>query len=318
MTRPHAFVVFLTQGHSSSPVRAVLLLTLAAVSAGCALPWTGEDGGGATLPSTPAPPTPGAQLTFAGRVQDVVDARIVPDAEVLIDLAQVRPCFQEGIVWNQWSTATDAEGRFGPITVPVPRSSDVAFFVRVNAPTYADASLYVGPTQARAGVANLTLVLHPDADVRGTAAPGTVLALSWPDFPRLAVANETGAFAFPQAHATPMQIVADTSPPWRASLAAPATVDVPNGNGTAWRLEAFTRLDTGAPTEADVVAWSGADLVGVARAGENGFFVLPLDPEPRELRVEARTADGRFGGSKVLALNGPPATRENVILRALC
>jgi hypothetical protein len=68
----------------------------------------------------------------------------------------------------------------------------------------------------------------------------------------------------------------------------------------------------------DVVAWNGTRLASVARAGENGIFVLPLRGEPMELRVQARTADGHYGATSAYALEGPPGVRLSMIMRALC
>lgn len=295
-----------------------LVAFLAVPLVGCTLPWQ-DSPGDPVIPTGGATPPPEARtISFGGTVTDVVDDRGVEGAEVRLSLGQVRPCRREGIVWSSWSTAADAEGRFGPLVVPVPRSGDVAFFLYVTAPAYSPDVRFFGPQEARGDTGNVSVVLHPEASVAGTAPPGTLVALEWPDFPRLAVAGENGTFVFENAHVTPMQLVADTSPPRREVVQAPTTIDILAGNGTAWRVEGFTRLESGAPTAADVVAWDGDALVGVARSGETGFFVLPLAAAPADLRIEARTGDGRHGGSKVLELAGPPASRENVILRALC
>lgn len=309
----------MTWERESNPVRWWLVLFVLPL-AGCALPWGGGDDGGSTvvLPGDDATRPDAPMLTFGGDVTDARDGRPIVGAVAKLDLAQVRPCRREGIVWAATDATSGEDGRFGPMEVAVPRSDDVAFFLRVSAEGYSEETTFIGPQEARGDTRNLTIVLHPDVSVNGTAAPGTVVALEWPGFPRLAVADEDGNFSFPHARVEPAQLVTDASPPWRANLTAPATVDARNGNGTAWRVEGVARLESGAPTAADVVAWNGTWLVGAARAGDNGVFVLPLDAEPREVRIEARTADGRFGGSKVLLLNGPPAQRESVLLRALC
>lgn len=302
-------------------MRRLLALLLVAPLAGCAMPWVDDDvpGGGVPPTSTTVTPVPaGPPLTFGGVVTDARTGAPVAGAEVRLDLAQVRPCRQEGIVWTSWDDVTREDGRFGPLTVPRPRSDDVAFFLHVFAEGHSDDVTYFGAVEARRDIGNLSLAVHELANVTGTAAPGTLVALEWPGFPRVTVASADGAWRFENAQVTPAQLVAATDPPHRASVTAPATIDLPAGNASGWRLEGVVRRESGAPSAADLVAWNGTALVGVARAAENGVFVLQLPGEPLGLRIEARTEDGRFAGTRALDVAGPPAARETVLLRAAC
>lgn len=295
-------------------------VAIAVVLSGCVMPWVKDAPPVATTNGGTTPPTgsDGAPFVFGGVVVDALTLDPMPEVEVRVDLAYVRPCRQEGLLWTAWPDTTDAEGRFGPIQVSRPRSDDVAFFVRAIHEGYTEASMFVGPQEARGDIGNLTLTLHPDVALEGTAPPGTVLAFDAPGFPRLTVANATGNWSFPGAGVTPSQLVAGTRPPARFIVRAPETVDVLYGDGASWRLEGTVKDERGAPRPADVVAWNGTLLVGVARAGPTGDLVLDLPPEPAALRIVARTEDGRFEASRVLEVGGPPAVREAFILRALC
>ena len=295
------------------------LVLLVLPLAGCTLPWDRDAGDGpATLPTDDGAPPAARYVHVGGVVTDARDGTPIEGAVARLDVAQVRPCRREGIVWSATDTVSLPDGRFGPMEVPVPRSNDVAFFLRVKAAGYSEDVTFLGPQEARGDTRNLTVVLHAEGAVNGTAPPGTVVALEWPGFPRLAAADAEGRFTFPNAHVTPMQLAADTSPPWRGNATAPAHLTIPEGNGTAWRLEGVARLESGAPVAADLVAWNGRALVGAARASESGVFLMPLDAAPQEVRIEARTPDGRHGGSKVVDVKGPPAQREVVLLRPLC
>jgi hypothetical protein len=310
-----------TRKAKSSAVRGLLVVVVLVLPlAGCALPWGGGDDGGApaTRPTEGGDAPPTRFVAFGGNVSDARDGSPLAGASVRLDLAQVRPCRLVGVVWASTDAVTGPAGRWGPVEVPVPRSDDVAFFVRVSAPGYSEDVTFMGPQEARGDTRNLTAILHPEASVDGTAEPGTVVALEWPGFPRLVAAAPDGRFAFPNARVTPMQMAADTTPPWTATVAAPATAAVPAPPGTAWRVEGVVRRESGAPAPADVVAPDGTRLVGAARAAESGVLALPLDASPAEVRIEARTPDGRYGGAKLLDLNGPPAQRETVLLRPLC
>lgn len=284
------------------------------------MPWVDETPTGPTaLPGGTTPPVPaGPPLAFGGLVLDARSGEPVAGADVRLDLGQVRPCRREGIVWNQWEAITRDDGRFGPLMVPRPRSDDVAFFLHVGSARHSPESLFVGPAEASGDLGNLTFALHETATVSGLAPPGTVLAMEAPAFPRLTAADAEGRWSFDKARATPTQLVAGTDPPSLATVAGNATLAFPDGNATGWKLEGLLRREGGAPVAADIVAWNGTRIVGAARAAENGVFVLPLPPTSMEVRVEARTADGTLGGAKVLALQGPPATRETVLLRSLC
>lgn len=301
-------------------MRRLLAILLVAPLAGCAMPWVDAEPTGPTaLPGGTTPPVPaGPPLAFGGLVLDARSGEPVAGADVRLDLGQVRPCRREGIVWNQWEAAAGPDGRFGPITVPRPRSDDVAFFLYVGSPRHSPESRFVGPKEASGDLGNLTFTLHETATVQGLAPPGTVLAMEATPFPRLTAADAEGRWTFDEARATPTQLVAATDPPSLATVAGNATLAFPDGNATGWVLEGLLRRESGAPLAADIVAWNGTRLVGAARAAENGVFVLPLPPASMEVRIEARTLDGTLGGTKVLALQGPPATRETLLVRALC
>ena len=295
----------------TAPVVVLVALALA----GCGTP---TDGDGGFFGSTPAPPTPlGPPLRFGGTVVDAVTGEPLADATVRLDLSQALPCGRQGVGWSSWDAGGD-EGRFGPVEVARPRSDDVAFFLHARAPGYAPNATFIGPAQARTDIGNLTVRLHPDVSVNGTAPPGTLVALDAPVFPRVALASDNGTFAFPQARAVPALLVAGTDVPFRALVRPPAEVEVPRVETRGWTLEGTVKGPTGAPLAADVVAWNGTSLVGVARASESGAFTLALAPEPATLRIEARTSDNQFGGVLAYTVNGRPALRETVLAKALC
>lgn len=295
--------------------RSALLVAvlLAAGLAGC------TDGGEPEpVPSTGTVATGPTQppLRFSGIVVDALSNATIADAGVRLDLAFVRPCQRPGVGYQSWDIPTDASGRFGPLEVPRPRSDDVAFFLHVEAPGYSPNLTFVGPTPQVDLF--LTIVLHPEASIEGTAPPGTLLALEEPRFPRLLLVNATGRFAFEHARVVEAGFVAATDVPERLRVAAPAEVAINASSERGWLLEGFTRGPTGAPLAADIVAWNGTSLYSVARSGENGFFTMPLPPHPAVLMLEARTETGQYGGSKRVELPGPPALREAIVLRALC
>ncbi|HVM45739.1 MAG TPA: hypothetical protein VM582_07360 [Candidatus Thermoplasmatota archaeon] len=290
-------------------------LVVALLLAGCAAP---QDEGSPASRATPgAPPAIGPPLRFAGEVVDARTGEAIPTATVRIDLSQALPCGRQGVGWTSWN-ATNESGRFGPLEVPRPRSDDVAFFLHARAPGYSPNATFIGPTQARGDLGNLTVVLHPEASVVGTAPPGTLVALDAPTFPRVVAAAADGTFAFPQARVAPALLVAGTDVPYRALVRPPAQVDVPRVEARGWVLEGSVKGPTGAPLAADVIAWNGSDIVGVARSGASGAFSLPLAPEPAALRIEARTSDNHYGGVLLLDVNGPPALRETILAKALC
>ncbi|HUR68556.1 MAG TPA: hypothetical protein VM370_04860 [Candidatus Thermoplasmatota archaeon] len=299
-------------------MRWAALLGLVLFASGCTLLPRDDGSGGLGLPDpTPQSPAPvGPPLVFGGAVLDARDGAPL-NATVRVDLAQVQPCGRQSVGWSSWEAAAP-EGRWGPIEVPRPRSDDVAFFVHASAAGYAENATFIGPTQARGDIGNMTVLLHPEADISGTAPPGTIVALDAPTFPRVTVANASGAFRFPHARSAPAVLVAATDVPYRQLAAAPADVSVPASSARGWLLEGSVKGATGAPLAADVVAWNGTVLVSAARASEAGAFALPLAPEPISLRLEARTADGRFGGVRSVELAGPPALRETMLATALC
>jgi len=296
-------------------VRLVVVLVLALVASGCT-----NGGGSRTTTTSSTIPTGGPPLHFGGVVWDALSARGVERADVVIDLAQTRPCRNEGVSWASYQVATDQEGRFGLVEVPRPGSDDFAFFVHVSAPGYTENVTFVGPAEARRDLGNLTLVLQPSASVQGTAPTITVIALDDAPFPRFAVSDTNGSWRFEGARVLPTALVAATDAPFRATVRAPETVTVPLPNASGWRLEGRLVLESGAPLAADVVARAGASgtLASAGRAGENGFFVLPLDAQPAVLSIEARTSDGHYGATKVTNVTGPPALRETLVMRAQC
>lgn len=292
------------------------LLVLVTLLAGC------TDGAGPAPTPTTATPTATPDdprypdIPFGGQVVDALDTRPVPEAEVKLNLAFLRPCRQESIGYTTWQPALDVEGRWN-VTTPRPRSNDVAFFLHVAAPGYAESVTFLGPTEIGRGVTNLTTVLHPKANVTGIAPPGTLVALAQDAWPRFAVADANASFAFEDAHVHPRAWVAATELPARGMVAAPGEIRVASPNATGWTLQGTVTLD-GARRAADLVAWNGTQMWSVARAGSDGAFTMPLPPEPATLRLEARTPDGTQGGVLPLDLNGPPATRVSMLLRALC
>ena len=267
------------------------------------------------LPMTPTPAGP--PLVFGGTLVDARTGAPLTNATVRIDLAQVQPCSRQGIGWTSWDAPVDG-ARFGPIEIARPRSDDVAFFLHARAPGYAENATMIGPAEARGDIRNLTLVMHPDAAIAGRAPPGTLVALDAPVFPRLALADAEGVFRFPSARVVEATLVADTPHPHRAVVAAPAELDIVDNGSRGWTLEGLVKGPSGAPLAADVVAFNGTTLVGVARSGESGTFSMPLPPEPMGVRVVARTADARYGATLVRDLDGPPALRETLLARALC
>lgn len=300
--------------------RALVLVAVALGVAGCTLPIGGDPAGGpATIGPTLSTPEPiGPPIVWGGGVVDARSGEPVSEAVVRLDLAQVRPCARQGIAWTTWAIPVSENGTFGPFETARPRTDEVAFFLHVDAPGYARADAMIGPAEARAGTANLTIVLHPRANVSGSAPPGTLLALDSPGFPRLAVADNDGRYVFEDARHADTTVLAATDVPQSTRLIPPATFDARALNETGWRLEGALRLVDGTPLGGDVVAWNATGLASAARANETGTFTLPLVPEPAELRIEARTADGQYGGALVLDLNGPPALRETVLMRKLC
>ena len=295
--------------------RGTLWVVLAILLAGCTTPDGDEP---IFRPGTPTAPSPiGPALVFGGIVRDAATNEPIPDAFVRVDLSQALPCGRQGIGWSSWEPPHEG-GAFGPLEVPRPRSDDVAFFVHARADGYSPNATFIGPAQARGDLGNLTLLLHPNASVEGTAPPGTLLALDAPTFPRLALASADGRFEFPNARVVPAQLVAATDTPFITVATAPATIEVPRIEARGWTLEGSVKGPSGAPLAADIVAWNGTKLVGVARAGASGAFALPLAPEPASVRIEARTSDNQFGGVLTLDVNGPPALRETILAKALC
>lgn len=299
-------------------MRRLLLVLLALPLAGCT--WFDEGSEPFRPPTGPSiirpPELP--PLWFGGDVVDAVTGAPVAQALVRIDLAFTRPCRQQGIGYASWEPPVDENGRFGLFRVPRPNSDDVAFFVHVTAPGYAENVTFIGPAEASGDIGNVTYVLHPEAALTGNAPPGTLLALDAPGFPRIVVANATGRYAFASARVAEVQLVAATALPQRANVTPPLTLDFEEPAGRGWTLEGILRRESGAPVAANVVAWNGTLLWSVARAADNGLFSLPLPPQGVELRIEARTPDGALGGTKALGVQGPPAVRESLLLRPLC
>lgn len=297
-------------------MRLAALVLVAVTLTGC-LRDAGDDGGQMSSP-TPTEPAPvGPPLRFGGRLVDAATGALLENATVRVDLAQTLPCMRQGVGWRSWDVVV-ANGTFGPLEVPRPRSDDVAFFLHAYAEGYSENATFIGPAQARGDLGNLTVRLHPDASVSGRAPPGTLLALDAAPFPRVAVADANGTWAFPHARAADAWLVAAVDAPLRALVRAPAELDVAPAEARGWTLEGVVKSPAGAPLAADVVAWNGTQLWSVARASDAGAFAMPLPPEPASLRVEARTADGRYGGVLALDIKGPPALRETVLTRELC
>ncbi|HEX2021937.1 MAG TPA: hypothetical protein VHH36_04445, partial [Candidatus Thermoplasmatota archaeon] len=161
-------------------MRALVALLLALPLAGCALPWGGDDAvrpAPTTTPTDDGPRYP--PLSFAGRVVHALTGAPVPDATLRLDLAHTLPCERESLVWAAWDLALDARGAFGPFEVPPPDSPTYRFYLHAKAPGHAETVVYVGPESA-AGIGNLTIALHPRANVTGSAPPGTLVALDAP------------------------------------------------------------------------------------------------------------------------------------------
>lgn len=300
-------------------VVALSWLLLGALS-GCVLPWDGDPGDAPpdiTQPTGGPPPPVGPPLRFGGTLVDAVSGALLADATVRVDLSQALPCGNQGIGWSSWHPPA-ANGTWGPLEVPRPRSDDVAFFVHAMAEGYTTNDTFIGAAQARGDIRNMTLVLHPRAAVEGVAPPGTLVALDAPPFPRVAHANASGAFRFPGARVVDASLVAATDDPHREVVAAPANVTVPQAQARGWLLEGIVKGPTGAGIAADVVAWNGTRLWSVARSNDAGAFAMPLTAAPAALRIEARTSDGHYGGVLSLAIQGPPALRETILAKALC
>lgn len=300
-------------------MRTPLLLVVAVLVSGCTLPWQPEDGGpGITRPTVVTPPPSGPPLTFGGHVRDALDGEPVTDAALRLDLAQVRPCRREGIVWREWEMAARSDGAFGPLEIPRPNSDDVAFFLHTRSTGYSPDVRVVGPAEAREDLGNLTIVLHPRLRVDGTAPPGTPVAMEALPFPRVTVADAEGVWAFDDALVGTRGLVVGTDPPHARVVTPPETVTPPSNGTAGWRLEGSLRDEEGRPVAADLVARNATHLVGVARAAESGAFVMPLPARGDAYVLEARTSDGALGGSKRVELQGPPALRESLVLRPLC
>ena len=301
--------------------RAPLLLAvlLAPALAGC---WHADDPEPplpTTTPTDPTQPTPGPRLVFGGVVRDALTGEPLADATVRLDVAQTRPCRREGIVWNAYDLPVGSDGRYGPFDLPPPATNEIAFFLHVSAPGRTANATFIGPAEARAGIRDMTILLHPEAAFVGTAPPGTLVALDAPGFPRLALADANGTFSFPGARAVEAAWAAATEPPVQGRVTPPADLTLaPPENATAWRLEGTLRDPNGAPVAGDVVAREGGVLVSVARAGPSGVFVLPLAARAQDVHLEARTQDGSLGGVLTVPVQGPPASRFNVLMRALC
>lgn len=295
----------------------VLLVVIALLAAGCTLPGAGQDDPPTPTTQPVISPTPqGPPLAFGGFALDVLTKAPIEGALARLDLAQIRPCRVESIVWNAWDAKTDPSGRFDVQEVPRPRSNDVAFWVHVTADGYAESILFIGAEEARSDIGNLTFELHPQATLSGTAPAGTLVAIADRDFPRVVLSN--GSFAFPDAHVTPSSFVAATAPPFVAQARAPSSLEVPDEPGKTWYLEGRLMSESGSPMAGDVVAWNGTELASVGRAGETGIFLLPLQPHAAELRIEARTSNGQYGSTSKFELEGPPGVRLSMIMRSLC
>lgn len=301
-------------------MRAVPLVLATLVTTGCfGLGGGEEEPWYPTTRPTPASPPPQEPLFFGGVVIDTLTGEPVADASVRIDLAQTRPCRNQGLGWSSWEPPVAEDGSWGPFEIARPRSDEVAFFVHVFAPGYAENTTYVGFDEARGDLANLTFLMHRDAAIEGVAAPGTIVALDAPGFPRFTAANESGGWRFDQARVVPATLViADVDAPVRTEASAPGKVEANATTNRTWLLQGVLRTAAGAPLAADVAAWNGTKLWSAGRAGENGLFVLPLPPEPVTLRIEARTQGNAYGAVRVLEVNGAPAVREALIARSLC
>lgn len=303
---------------SKGTVRVLLLalLVLVPALAGCS-----DDDDLPQPPTRDDPDDPDVpRLAFGGRVVDAATGEILADAQVRLDLAQVRPCKRPGIIWNSYDLPVAGNGTFGPFSIARPKSDDVAFFLHVGAPGHASNVTFIGPDEARRGTRNLTVVLHPQAAIEGRAPPGTLVALDHPGFPRFAVANETGVFRFDNARVFESAYVVATDPPVLGRAAAPATLDfdAPNASAPAWRLEGVVKAPDGRNVAADVVAWNGSVPASAGRSGPNGVFVLPLAAQRQDLLLEARTSDGQLGGVLRVLVEGPPSLRHNVLTSARC
>lgn len=296
-------------------------LLLAALLTGCLGLGGDEEPWYPTARPTPASPVPLEPLFFGGVVVDALTGAPVQTATIRLDLSYTRPCRNQGLGWTSWEIRPDADGAWGPLEIPRPRSDEVAFFLHVLAPGYTENATFIGAAEARGDIRNITVVLHPEASVSGWASPGTIVALDDPGFPRFAAANESGAWRFDGARVVPASLViAELDAPLLAFVTAPAQ-DVGAHNATrarGWVLEGVLRNANGAPLPGDVAAWNGTRLWSAGRAGDNGVFVLPLQPEPVALRIEARTAGNTHAAVKILDVDGPPALREALVARPLC
>lgn len=295
------------------------------LASGCTLPGTGSDGGSPIVGGLPTPSTPGEDprfppLRFAGRVVDALSGDGLDDAEIALDLAATQPCQREGIVWKQSPIAMlGLEGRFGPFQIARPRTNDFAFFLHVSAPGYAENVTYVGPAEAQRDLGNLTVVLHPDRAITGTAPPGTVVALDGPRFPRLAAADQNGTFVIPHARVLEAAFVADTDDPLLDVVAAPANLTIPASEGAGWRLQGSLRGPGGAPLSADLVVRNATGvLVGAGRSNDDGIWSLAVPRVVGDYQLQARTPDGHWGAASPVNLTGQPATRFALVARALC
>lgn len=301
----------------SPRVRWALGILIVLLLAGCTR-FPGQEPEGPIDTGLPPPPTPaGPPLVFGGVVRDAATGALVPQAYVRLDLAQAQPCGRQGVGWTSWEPA-QANGTWGPLEVPRPRSDDVAFFLHVLAEGYSENATFIGPTQARADISNLTVIIHPDASVEGSAPPGTLVALDAPGFPRVTLASANGTFVFPGARAANATLVAGTQTPYATLVRAPSRLEIPEAAERGWILEGVVKGPTGAPLAADVVAWNGTALASVGRASENGVFTLPLAREPASLRIEARTSDNHYGGALQIDIAGSPAVRETILAKARC
>lgn len=297
-------------------MRVAALVIAALLLAGC-FRDAGDDAGPVSPSAPTGPGSSGPPLRFGGRLVDAATGEALAAATVRLDLAQTLPCMRQGVGWRSWEIPV-ANGTFGPLEVPRPRSDDVAFFLHAYADGHSENATFIGPTEARGDIGNLTVRLHPDASVSGRAPPGTLLALDAPGFPRVAVADANGTFRFAHARVADAAFVGAVDVPLRTTVRAPAEVDVAPSEARGWTLEGAVRSPTGAPLAADVVAWNGTTLWSVARASDAGAFAMPLPPEPAQLRIEARTADGHHGGVLTLDVRGPPALKETILARELC
>lgn len=269
-----------------------------------------------TATATGATPAPEDTIAFSGIVRDAATREPLPAAIATLQLAQSQPCLRPGIGWRSWDMPVAANGTFGPIEVPRPRSDDVAFFVHVRADGYSDNLTPIGPTSRRALA--FDVALHPVANVTGTAAPGTLVALDHPGFPRIALAGADGRFAFEGVRSVPAGLVAGTDEPWSIVVEPNATLAVPTPAQRGWTLEGSVKGPTGAGLASDLVAFNGTRLVGVARSSATGAFEIHLPREIGRIDLVARTSDGHYGASKVVDIAGPPALTETLLAKARC